>query len=199
MAKKANKRHSAPALDVPQTIPAGVAMLARYAELGAGLDEITRSADRSKAAIDAHRDELASPVIAEMKAIQKAMKPFWEARKGEITGGKRKSVVLGGCEIGTRLGNPTLDYPKGTDEELICQLIDPLGFDWAVREKLELDKLAILGALRLGEDELGNELDKADAKALAGLGFAVKQTETFFIDRVTSEPAEAATIGREAA
>ena len=196
MAKKASKRHTVPALDVPQSIPAGIVMLARYAELGAGLDGIVRGADRSKAEIDAHRDELASPLMAEMKAIQKALKPFWEARKGEITGGKRKSVVLGGCEIGTRQGNPTLAFPKDKEDELLDQLRDILGFEWAVREKPELDKVNIIAALRM---EGGDPEDEADATALAGLGFEVKQTETFFIDRVTSEPAEAATLGREAA
>ena len=55
---------------------------------------------------------------------------------------------------------------------------------------------AIVKALR---PETDNPLDLADAKVLEGLGFAVRQTETFFITRAASEPAEAATVGKEAA
>ncbi len=190
------KRMKAAALDVPQTMEAAIAKLARFAELETGLDEIKLAADAAKAQIDAHRDQLAAPVVAELKTLLHELKPFWEARREEITGGRRKSVVLGGCEIGTRTGNPTLTYPKAREQELIEEL-DLLGFrEWALREVLELDKPALIKALRHEGD---NPLDQADSAALEGLGFAVKQAETFFIARATSEPAEAAIIGQAAA
>lgn len=190
------KRMKAAAIDVPQTMEDAISRLARFAELEANLEQLSIATAAEKAEIDAARDSLAAPIIAELKAITSQMKPFWEARRQEITGGKRKSVILGGCEIGTRLGNPTLGYPKGQEEELVEEL-DALGFrEWALREVLELDKTAIVKALR---PETDNPLDLADAKVLEGLGFAVRQTETFFITRAASEPAEAATVGKEAA
>ena len=196
MAKKPLKRATMPAQEVPQSVEAAIALLEKYAGLDADLAEVNLAADRAKAEIDAHRDQMASPVVAEMKALVKALKPFWEARRHEITGGRRKSVVLGGCEIGTRTGNPTLAYPKDREDELI-EAIDALGFrEWALREVLELDKPALLKALR---PETDDALDLADAAALSGLGFDVRQTETFFVARAQSEPAEAANIGREAA
>jgi phage host-nuclease inhibitor protein Gam len=187
------KRMRAAAVSVPQTMEEAIARAARFATLDAELEGLKLEADQAKAEIDEQRDLLASPLVAEMKAIVAELKPFWEARATEITGGKRKSTILGGCEIGTRTGNPTLGYPKEHEAELIEEL-DLLGFrSWALREALELDKPAIIKALR---PEAGDRPGESDAIVLRGLGFTVRQTESFFVARATSEPAEAAGAGR---
>lgn len=178
------KRMKAAAVAVPQTMEAAIDRLARFARLEGEMELVSLAAADAKARIDAARDIAAAPIVAEMKLIMAELKPFWEARRQEITGGKRKSVVLGGCEIGTRLGNPSLAYPKDQEEELLEEL-GYLGFRWAIREKPEFDKPAIIKALN---PDPNIDFEIADAAALTGLGFAVRQTETFFIAR-------AATVG----
>lgn len=191
------KRMKAAALQVPQSTEEAIELLARFAALDAEIEQVKLEADSSKALIDAHRDTCCAQPIAEQKELVARLKPFWEARRLEITGGKRKSVVLGGCEIGTRTGNPTLRYPKDSEEDLIEDL-QALGFgEWALRTRPELDKLALIKALQVPAD--APQIDQDDAAALGDLGFKVAQTETFFVTRAVSEPAEAATVGREAA
>lgn len=183
---------------VPQTMEDAMLRLRRFAELEAALAEIKLEADRAKAAIDAERDLAATPVIAAQKVLVAELKPFWLARAQEITGGKRKSVVMGGCEIGTRTGNPTLTYAKAREEELISEL-DALGFGgWALRMKLELDKPALIKALQM-EPGLSESVLQDDKAVLEDMGFAVRQTETFFVQRAESEPAESATLRQEVA
>lgn len=193
----AKKRMKAAALAVPQSTEEAIELLARFAEIDAAIEQVKLEADAAKALIDANRDTLCAEPIAEQKALVARLKPFWLARQQEITGGKRKSVVLGGCEIGTRTGNPTLKFPKDAEEDLIEDL-QALGFgEWALRTTLKLDKPALIKALHLSAD--APQIDQDDAAALTDLGFSVAQTETFFVARAVSEPAEAETVGREAA
>lgn len=189
------KRMKAAAIAVPQTMEEAIDRLARFSRLEGELEELKLAADAGKAEIDAERDSRATPIVAELKQIVSEMKPFWEARRQEITGGKRKSVVLGGCEIGTRTGNPTLTFVKGREDDLLQEL-ETLGFDWAIRQKPEFDKPAIIKALSPNPE---SPFEVADAAALTGLGFGVRQTETFFIARATSEPAEAGAAGKATA
>lgn len=183
-------------LPIPQSVAEAVPMLRRFAEVSAEVELALLAADEEIAEIKAVRDVLVSPHVLELKRLQAALKPFAQARLDEITGGKRKSAPLGGCLIGFRTGTPALDYPKGEEDQLVDDL-KLLGFEkWAVRTKEELDKEALLKALKPDSEDAAAV---ADAEALAGLGFGIKQAETFFIERQTSAPAEAATVGREAA
>ena len=183
-------------LPVPSTVEAAIPLLKRYAEIGREVKLAKIAADEAKGKIDAARDALLAPFALEAKRLMAALKPFWLVLGSTISLPKRKSAELGGCVLGMRTGNKALGYPKGTEEQLIEDL-KLLGFDWAVRVKPELDKEAILKALQPADPE--NKLDAADAAALAGLGFAVVQAETFFVEPLETESGVTAGLGREAA
>ena len=183
-------------LPVPQTTADAIPMLKRWSDLHIEVAKVKLEAEDAKAEIDTARDLLLLPIAAEAKRLMAALKTFFIARQDELTDGKRKSVVLGPCRIGMRLGNPTLDYPKG-DEDQLLEDLRQLGFDdWAWREKVELNKEALIAALKPNEDD---DEGVADAVALIGLGFGIKQTETFFVERLETDPAVVASLGREAA
>ncbi|MFQ3665559.1 MAG: host-nuclease inhibitor Gam family protein [Sphingomonadaceae bacterium] len=172
------KRRKAAASDVPASREAAEALLRRFAELDAELEDIGREAEAEILRIRQEADAGCAQVKAEMKAIFNRLKPWWAVEHEEIAG-KRRSAVLAGCEIGHRTGNPALVVPHG--EADLIESLQLLGFDgWAVRVKRELDKPALIKALR-GQDE---GLTADDVAALAGLGLSVRQTETFFIARV---------------
>jgi phage host-nuclease inhibitor protein Gam len=174
------KRRKAEAAKVPADRQEAEQLLRQFA----ALDEAAEANDRwlhetCTRAKDAHRIE-ADRLKAEMKEIFNRLKPWWAVVGPEIAG-KRRSAELGGCEIGHRLGQPELVLPKDRDEAELIGHLDLLGFEeWAIRVKREINKAAILAALRA---PIADERDAADAQALTGLGFAWRQVESFFIAR----------------
>ncbi|WP_052730180.1 host-nuclease inhibitor Gam family protein [Sphingomonas sp. SRS2] len=175
-------RRKSVALTAPTTIEEAVALLTRYAAISAGLDQIEVDRSESKAAIDAAADKLAAPMKEALKDMARQLSPWWAVAGAELTEGKRKSIELAGCQLGTRMTTPKLAYP-GKEENAVALLkevpwID--GFQF-LREKLSLDKQGLLKKLALGDEDAGR---------LILLGFTRKQREEFFVDRVPPrEPA----------
>ena len=166
----------------PQTIEAATALLARFAEADAQLAAVEAQRQESLAGVNAAADAVAVPLIAELKDIAKQLKPWWEGSFDELTGGKRKSIELGGCSVGYRLSPPKVSYAHGKDEDAVTAL-QGAGYDALVRVKPSLDKPAVLKAL-----------DGEDANKLLALGFSAPQTESFFVERIVT--GAGATIAR---
>lgn len=186
------KRVKSVALNAPKSTEEAIALLTRFAELDADAAEIRLAAERAKAEIDAARDLQLAPVAAELDMLVARLKPWWAVRGHEIAG-KRKSAQLAGCEIGNRVGNPTLYYPRAREEELLDAL-ELAGFTWAIRDKREFDKPALLNAL-----SATSALELDDAELLQGLGFERRQTERFFIERIEGQVNPAEGVDREVA
>jgi phage host-nuclease inhibitor protein Gam len=183
------KRRKAAASTAPATLDEALLLLARYAQLDAQVEELQLQAEQTIAIARATCDRLQAPLKAELKELFNRLKPWWAVAKDELTGGKRKSIELAGCQIGHRTSTPRLSL-KGAEHEVIEDL-EFLGFGWALRVKEELDKPAIIAALaKLGEDSP----DGHDARVLAGMGFTVSQTETFFIARVRPQEPPVETV-----
>lgn len=168
-------RLKSPAQKAPQTLGEAVAMLTRFAAISAGLDQIEVDRAESKAAIDGAADKLAAPMKEALKDMARQLKPWWSVAGGELTEGKRKSIELAGCLIGTRMTTPKLVH-GGKEADAIDKLQgeDDFGYQF-LREKVTLDKQALLKALAAGDE---------DTARLLLLGFTRKQREEFFIDRV---------------
>lgn len=167
----------------PQTLEQAAALLARYAAADAAIAAIEADRAERLALANAAADEALVPLVAELKDLAKQLKPWWEGNVEELTAGKRKSIELGGCQVGYRVTPPKVCFAGGTDAAAVAVLIDTDFAERLVRSKTttSLDKPAILKALE-GED----------AEALRALGFAAQQREEFFVDRVA--PSTAATL-----
>jgi phage host-nuclease inhibitor protein Gam len=183
------KRRKAVKLPACQSIEEASALLGRFAVLDTQLAARKARVEAAIAQMRAEAADLDAPAEEQIKDIFLQLKPWWAVASEEITGGKRKSAELAGCLIGHRIGNPTLVFPK--PEEQAIARIEALNIEGLVRIAKALDKEALIKGLRAPEDQL----DENDRKIIAELreaGFDVKQTETFFIDRLPpkEEPVE---------
>lgn len=187
------RRRKADKLPAAQSTEEAIALLARYAEVDAILERSKSSLEEQIAALRAQRDRFDEAYKAQLKAIFNQLKPWWAVAHQELTEGKRKSIELGGCQIGHRTTTPALKLEGITEAEAIEDL-ELLGFEaWAIRTKKELDKPALIAALRkLAAGKAPEEMnaDERDAYVLDGLGLKVSQKEEFFIARIPPvEPA----------
>lgn len=184
MAKTA--RRKAERLPAASSTEEAIKMLARYAELDGQVAARKARVEAAIAQMRAEADALDAPAITEQKAIFLQLKPWWAVRGGEIAG-ERKTWELGGCLIGHRMNNPSLGYPK--PEHFAVALLQGQGWQGLLRVKTELDKPAIVTALRLLEQAPPEDNEALDW--LKAQGFSIVQKEEFFIDRLP--PREAAT------
>ena len=165
----------------PKSLPAATRLLERFAELDGrlALVEERRSAEIGRANASADAD--AAPLIKELGDIAAALEGWWPSAAPAIAGGK-KSVELGGCVLGSRLSRPRLTHGFESDDKAVEALRETRWFKQTTRVRYSLDRTAAGKLLTLG--------GKAGAD-LAGLGFAIEQADSFFIERAK----QAATIG----
>lgn len=195
------RRRKAERLPAAESTQEAIDLLARFAELDRELEALAQAADAAIAEVRATRDAAVEPWKAEMKLIFNRLKPWWAVSHADLTDGRR-SIELGGCLIGHRTTTPSLKLDGLTEAEAIEHL-DALGFDaWAVRTKRELDKPALISALKkLGAAGPDGQLncDGQDAHVLADLGFRLSQREEFFIARIGPVVAPTETISDQQA
>lgn len=163
----------------PRSTEQAIALLERHAALEGELAAIEANRAQALAATNAVADALAMPLIDELAAIVGKLKPWWAKAAPELTKGKRKSVELGGCHIGTRSGRASLTIAG--DEDAVVTVMRTLR--WAkpfVRTKFSIDRAATLKAI-----------DGKHAGALAQLGFAKSDgTAIFFVERIVAGAAD---------
>lgn len=174
-------RRKAEKLPAAQSRDEAIALLARYSALDAEITATTERVEAAIASLRAQADAINAPKVEQQKAIFLAIKPWWAVAGDDITEGKRKTWELGGCLIGHRTSNPALGYPR--PEHYAVALLQGRGFQGLLRVKTELDKPAIVTALRmLMTSEVVDEGDTLDW--LTVQGFSIVQKEEFFIDRL---------------
>lgn len=193
-------RVRSPAQRAPQTIEQAQALCARFVERSAQAALIVQARDETIAAANQDADTELVPITAELKDIEKQLKPFFAAKFDELTGGKRKSIELGGCYLGYRLDKASVTFAHGKDDDMAVTLRAAEMTDY-VRTKHSPDKVAIMKALEAERDAIalrdaapaaigdngGPPIEEAARQALAPLhylGFAIKQGESFFLERV---------------
>jgi hypothetical protein len=111
-------------------------------------------------------------LLKERAAIVAGLEPWWKAAAAELTAGKRKSIELGGCTIGTRSSRASLSVAG--DEEAIVEKLKKR--EWAkplLRIITKLDKKAAFTATA-----------GANKKQLAALGLTRSTpADTFYVER----------------
>lgn len=180
-------RRKSEVLPAVQSRAEAITALTRYAEIAGQIAARDARVTAAIAQLRAEADGLNAPLVAEQEAIFLAIKPWWAVAGATVTDGERKTAELGGCLLGHRIGNPTLKYP--TPEPNAVRLLVERGWKGLLRMKLELDKPAIVAALRwLSQPEQGagdDDIDLAEARGwFATAGFKTVQKEEFFIDRL---------------
>lgn len=181
----AKSRRKADKLPATQTVEEAIAQLARYAQLDASISARKARTDAAIASLRAQCDALNAPEEAEQKALFLSLKPWWAVAGETVTGGDRKTWELGGCLIGHRTSNPALVFPK--PEATAVRLLMEQGWKGLLRIKVELDKVAIMSAIRWVAAGQANDEDVDTVYArrwFEGVGFAISQKEEFFIDRL---------------
>lgn len=190
----------------PQTIEAATALCTRFAERSAQAALIIQARDETIAKANQAADTELVPITAELKDIEKQLKPFFAAKFDDLTGGKRKSIELGGCYLGYRLDKASVAFAHGKDDDMAVTLRAAELTDY-VRTKYSPEKPAIMKALEAERDAMalrdaapigdngGPPLDDDDADAvpsispLHDMGFSIKQGESFFLERVGQDRA----------
>lgn len=185
-------RLRSPAQRAPQTTGQATELLARYSALDAQLAAHEAERQREIAGINAAADALVVPIAAKLRDIVKTLKPWWAASIDALTDGKRKSIELGGCVVGYRISPRKVTHPYGRDDAAVEVVRASPYAQQVLRVSYSLDKPAILKLLESqGSEDLridGDEIADTDPESLAALGFASKQTEEFFVDRVLPKP-----------
>jgi phage host-nuclease inhibitor protein Gam len=160
----------------PRTVEQATALCEKLAELEGQIAEIEAGRQESIAAINARADTAANDLIAQRDAIAGKLEPWWKKAGQALLDGKRKSIELGGCIIGTGATRKSLQIP--TDEATTIEGMRKLR--WAapfLRQKWSIDRAATLKALD------GKHRDK-----LTALGFGKAGGEDrFFVKRAEQE------------
>lgn len=157
-------------LRVTASVADATVVLERFAQLGVEAQLVEVSRADGIAAANAAADQVLLPIIAEQDEIRAQLEPWWK-RNGEGLRGKRKSIELGGCIIGTKAGRISLRFAAGDDKAAVTALQAVGG--WAkklLRVTPTLDKTAIGEALR---GKRGDEL--------RSLGFSMPDAEDVFV------------------
>lgn len=152
----------------PRSTSAAITMLERFATIESMIEatETARNAAIARANTDA--DSQLEPLLLERAVIREKLEPWWTANAADLTGGKRKSTVLGGCTVGTKAGR----FSLGVKDEDRAKA-DLQGLRWAkalLRVTTSLDRKAILTAL-----------DGKRAAELKALGFTRQGGEPVFV------------------
>lgn len=161
---------------IPRSLPAAQTMLERYCAIVDQLVQIEAGRDRDIAAANAAADEAGRDLVAERDQIAAKLEPWWLSAGPGLTQGKRKSLVIAGCEIGTVKARDTLAIAGKEDD-----VVDLLGaLRWAkpfLRTKVSIEKAVVLKAI-----------DGPRSAVFAELGITRKAGEdVFFVKRAEQE------------
>lgn len=171
------------AVSLRANAPADKAMplIERYAQLGAEAALLETNRDAALAATNATADGLLKPILDEMALIRAALEPWWAKVGRSLLTGRRKTIELFGCMIGTKAGRSSVVVPDGVLAALKGQR---WGKDF-IRTTEEVDKTAA----RTG-------LTGRHGEKLKALGITVTEPpEVFVLDRVVQDGTQAKAAG----
>lgn len=165
----------------PRTLKAATLLLERFAALDGQRAAIEEARRAELATVNAAYDDRAAPLLPELEDLKAKLTTWWQGAGAGLTKGKRKSIELGGCEIGSRSSPASLGIAGDVD----VATIRLAGKPWAaelIRRTVSIDRVAVL-----------KSIDGAHAKDLAKLGFSrAAGIETVFVRRVVQSGTMAA-------
>lgn len=160
----------------PKTTDAAIALLEIYAVNAGLLATIEANRASALASTNTVADGLAAPLLEHQAEIRAQLEPWWAKQGAALTRGKRKSIELGGCMIGSKMGRPSLAHAFADDAAAVAAL---QGERWSkpyVRVSYGIDRTATLKAIAA---------PTTHAAKLTALGFDISPgVETFYVERV---------------
>jgi phage host-nuclease inhibitor protein Gam len=189
-------RRKLAAVDAPQTLSEALGLLGAYSRLEAMISQAAAEREAGIAKLNDEYTAFAAPLMSELADITRQVKTWYEANRSSLTLDKRKSIDLGGCQIGHRTGNPKLKLPKGMNEVGAIAWLKSIANDDAkwplslIRVSEALDKAAMIKALRLDKPSMAT-------MGLIEGGFDTGQREQFFIQSLAPKPETSAEIQPE--
>lgn len=164
------------AVRAPKSVKAATVLLERFAELDSEIAAIDAQRRLELAEANAEADRLIAPFLPERDAIVAKLQAWWAEAGPGLTDGKRKSIALGGCEIGSRTSPATLGI-DGDEKAIAAKLVKMRWARELVRVAVGIDRAAVL-----------KSIGGAHAQDLADLGFSkVEGAETVFVKRVRQD------------
>lgn len=174
-------RRKTAAKPAPSSAEEARPLVAHYSALQDSAALIIADAATAIEKIETEMQAALAPIEAEMTDIFNSVRAWWAVSGPIATEGKRKSIMLAGCQIGIRTTTPALAVPEDrTEDAIIADLLArPEGAGDYVLTRHALYRPSLIRALRAGEAHP----DYAMLANVAGLG--VSQREEFFIDIAT--------------
>ena len=160
-----------------KNVEQATALLDQVARLDAEVVTINANRDAAIAATNAVADALLSPVLERRAAIAKLLETWWADAGKALLKGKRKSIELGGCMIGTKAAPTALTFTADDFEAAVTALRTERWAKPYVRITYAVDKKAAKEAL---DGKHGEQLRK--------LGFGTRGgTDVFVLTAVAQQ------------
>lgn len=156
-------------IPAPRTTEGAIALLERLSSLQAQAALAEAARNQAIADTNAVADTIIAPIAEEIATIEPAIEAWWRKQGAKLLPAGRQSMELGGCMIGTRLGNKTYAF-AGDDKKAVAELNAVRWGKPFIRVTYAPDKVAIRKAL-----------SGPRADALGKMGFSEAQSETFFV------------------
>jgi phage host-nuclease inhibitor protein Gam len=175
-------RRKAASKPAPSSAEEARHLIARYAELQENATAINAVAADELEELESRRQAALAPIDAEMTDLFNALRAWWAVAGAVATEGKRKSIVLAGCQIGERTTTPALAVPDDRCEGAIIAdlLARPGGAGDYVLTRHALYRPSLIKTLRAGD------MHPDYALLASGAGLGISQREEFFIDVAAS-------------
>lgn len=157
----------------PKTLKAATKLLEQFADVDGQIASIEEARRAELVKVNATFDDLAAPLLKKHGQLLDKLVAWWPGAGPGLTGGTRKSIALGGCEIGSRSSRATLGIAGDVAKVTAALANKPWSAEMVTRT-VSIDRAAVL-----------KSIDGAHAPELAKLGFSkVDGTETVFVKRV---------------
>ena len=163
---------------MPRTVEQATELLDQISRLDGEAASINASRDAAVAATNATADALLVPVLGERTAIAGVIETWWSANGAALLKGKRKTVELGGCIIGTKAAPLALTFGNSDDFDVaVARLREQRWAKPYVRTTHAVDKTATKEALAEGKH----------AEQLRALGFGTRGGAPAFLLKAVAQ------------
>ncbi|HEX8419458.1 MAG TPA: host-nuclease inhibitor Gam family protein [Sphingomonas sp.] len=164
-------------LRVNAPVEQAMLLLERFGALSGQIALAQAARDEQIAAANAVADRAMQPLIDEAAAIQLQLEPWWARNGAALLTGKRKTIELGGCKIGSKAGKSSLTFTDGNFDAALAEL---KYCRWAkpyIRTTEAVDKVATAAGL-----------EGKHAAGLKEIGFSMTPaSETFVLEPVKQQ------------
>lgn len=106
----------------PRTVEQATDLIEQVARLDAEAATVAASRDAAIAATNATADALLVPILEQRSVIAGVVQAWWEASGHVLLKGKRKTMQLGGCDIGTKKAPVALTFTNDDFEAAVTAL-----------------------------------------------------------------------------